>query len=83
MKVLDIIFGIIYIPIGMILFFSIAAFATFLWLPYFIWLIIDKVFMPSINDGFIEFIFVCYGLAIVCLIAPFWIIESRCLKINK
>ena len=71
MKVLDIIFGIICIPIGMILFFSIAAFATVLWLPYFVWKIIDKVFKPSINDDFIEFIFVCYGLAIVCLTVPF------------
>ena len=80
MKLLDIIFGIICIPIGMILFLCVATFATVLWLPYFVWKIIDKVFKPSINDGFIELIFVCYGMAIVCLIAPFWIIESRCLK---
>lgn len=71
MKVLDIIFGIICIPIGMILFLCVAAFATVLWLPYFVWKIIDKVFKPSINDDFIEFIFVCYGLAIVCLTVPF------------
>ena len=71
MKLLDIIFGIICIPIGMILFLCVATFATVLWLPYFVWKIIDKMFKPSINDDFIEFIFVCYGLAIVCLTAPF------------
>ena len=71
MKVFDIILGLIMTPIGMVLFLCVAAFATVLWLPYFVWKIIDKVFKLSINDGFIEFIFVCYGLAIVCLTAPF------------
>ena len=71
MKVFDIILGLIMTPIGIVGFLGIAAFATVLWLPYFVWKIIDKVFKLSINDGFIEFIFVCYGLAIVCLTAPF------------
>ena len=83
MKVLDIILGLIMIPFGMVLFLCIAAFATALWLPYFIWLIISKVFLSSrVNDDFIEFIFICYGLAATCLIAPFGIIESG-IKINK
>lgn len=83
MKVLDIILGLIMIPFGMVLFLCIAAFATALWLPYFIWLIFSKVFLPSrVNDDFIEFIFICYGLAVTCLIAPFGIIESG-IKINK
>ena len=83
MKVLDIILGLITIPFGMVLFLCIAAFATALWLPYFIWFIFSKVFLPSgINDDFIEFIFICYGLAVTCLIAPYGIIESG-IKINK
>lgn len=80
MIVLDIILGLIMIPIGMVLFLCIAAFATVLWLPYIIWLIFSKVFKPIVDDEFIEFIFICYGLAIMCLIAPFGIIES---SINK
>ncbi len=77
MRVFDIILGLIGIPIGMVLFITIAAFATALWLPYFIWRIFRKVFLPSIdNDDFIEFIFICYGLATTCLILPFGIIES-------
>ena len=75
-KVFDIILGLIGVPIGMILFLCIAASATVLWIPYFIWLIINKVFLPSVDDGFIEFIFNCYGLAITCLIIPFGFIES-------
>ena len=83
MMVLDIILGLIMIPIGMVLFLCIATFATALWIPYFIWLIFSKVFLSSRdNDNFIEFIFICYGLAIICLIAPFEIIESG-IKINK
>ena len=80
MKAFDIILGIIGIPIGIVLSLCIAAFATVLWLPYFIWLIINKVFLPSINDDFIEFIFICYGLAITYLIVPFGIIESAIKK---
>lgn len=75
-KVFDIILGLIGVPIGMVLFLCIALFATFLWIPYFIWLIINKVFLPSIDDDFIEFIFICYGFAVTCLIMPFGIIES-------
>ena len=82
MMVLDIILGLIMIPIGMIGFLSIATFTTVLWIPYFIWLIINKVFLPNINDDFIEFIFICYGMAVTCLIAPFTIIEYG-IKINK
>jgi len=82
MRVFDIILGLIMIPFGMVGFLSIATFATVLWIPYFIWIIISKVFLPSINDDFIEFIFICYGLAVTCLIAPFGIIESG-VKINK
>lgn len=82
MRVIDIILGLVCVPIGMVGFLSIAAFATALWIPYFVWLIINKVFKPSINDDFIEFIFICYGLAVTCLIAPFGIIESG-IKINK
>ena len=82
MKLLDIILGFIMIPIGMVLFLCVAAFATVLWLPYFIWSFISKVLMLNIDDEFIEFIFICYGFAIMCLIAPFEIIES-CIKINK
>lgn len=82
MRVLDIILGLICVPIGMVGFLGIAAFATFLWIPYFIWLIINNVFLPSIDDNFIEFIFICYGLAATCLIAPYGIIESG-IKINK
>lgn len=82
MRIFDIILGLIMIPFGMIGFLSIAAFATALWIPYFIWLIINKVFLPSIDDDFIEFIFICYGLAITCLIAPFGIIESS-IKTNN
>ena len=82
MRVFDIILGFIMIPFGMVGFLSIATFATVLWIPYFIWIIISKVFLPSVNDDFIEFIFVCYGLAATCLIAPFGIIESG-VKINK
>lgn len=78
----NIILGLIGIPIGIVGFLGIAAFATFLWLPYFIWLIFIKVFLPSIDDDFVEFIFICYGLALTCLIAPFGIIESG-IKINK
>ena len=77
----DIILGLFCIPFGMILFLCIAAFATALWLPYFMWQIISTVFLPSRdNDDFIEFIFICYGLAIMCLIAPFGIIESAIKK---
>ena len=82
MRVFDIILGLIMIPIGMVGFLGIAAFATVLWLPYFVWLIISKVFSPSIDDVFIEFIFICYGLAVACLIAPFEIIDLST-KINK
>lgn len=82
MRVFDIILGLIMIPFGMVGFLSIAAFATVLWIPYFIWLIINKVFLPSIDDDFIEFIFICYGLAVTCLIAPFGIIESS-IKTNN
>ena len=82
MQVLDIILGLIMIPFGIINFLSIAAFATVLWIPYFIWMIINKVFLLSIDDNFIEFIFICYCLAVTCLIAPFGIIESGA-KINK
>ena len=71
MKLLDIILGFIMIPIGMVLFLCVAAFATVLWLPYIIWSFISNVLMLRIDDEFIEFIFVCYGLAIVCLIVPF------------
>ena len=81
MRVIEIISGLILIPFGMVGFLGVAAFATVLWIPYFIWLIINKVFVPSINDDFIEFIFICYGLAITGLIAPFKIIEGA--KINK
>ena len=81
-RVFDIILGLIGVPIGMVLFLCIAAFATALWLPYFVWLIISKMFFPSIDDDFIEFIFICYGLAVTCLITPFGIIESG-VKINK
>ena len=81
MRVFDIILGFLCIPIGMICFIGIAAFATVLWLPYFIWLIFSKVFLHSLNnDDFIEFIFICYGLATTCLIAPFGIIESAIKK---
>ena len=82
MRVFDIILGLIMIPFGIAGFLSITAFATVLWIPYFIWLIINKVFLPSINDDFIEFIFICYGLAVTCLIAPFGIIESN-IKTNN
>lgn len=81
-KVFDIILGLIGVPIGMGLFLCITAFATVLWLPYFVWLIINKVFLTSIDDDFIEFIFVCYGLAIACVIMPFNIIDLST-KINK
>ena len=81
MRVFDIILGFVCIPIGMVLFLCIAAFATALWLPYFIWLIFSKVFLSNLdNDDFIEFIFICYGLAVTCLIAPFGIIESAIKK---
>lgn len=76
MKLLDIIFGLIMIPIGMVLFLCVAAFATVLWLPYIIWSFISNVLMLGIDDEFIEFIFICYGFAIMCLITPFEIIES-------
>ena len=77
MRVFDIILGLIGIPIGMVCFLGIAVFATSLWLPYFIWRIFSKVFLPSLdNDNFIEFIFICYGLSVTCLILPFGIIES-------
>ena len=77
MRVFDIILGFVCIPIGMALSICIAVFTTTLWLPYFIWAIFSKVFLQSPdNDGFIEFIFICYGLAITCLILPFGIIES-------
>ena len=82
MKLLDIIFGFIMIPIGIVLFLCVAAFATVLWLPYIIWSFISNVLMLRIDDEFIEFIFICYGFAIMCLIAPFEIIESS-IKINK
>ena len=82
MKLLDIIFFFIFNPIGMVLFLCVAAFATVLWLPYFIWAFISKVLMLNIDDEFIEFIFICYGFAITCLITPFEIIESS-IKINK
>ena len=80
MRVFDIILGLIGIPIGMVLFLCIAIFATALWLPYFVWLII-KVFLPSLdNDDFIEFIFIFFFLATTCLIAQFGIIESAIKK---
>ena len=82
MKLLDIILGLIMAPIGMVLFLCVAAFATVLWLPYIIWSFISNVLMLHIDDEFIEFIFICYGFAITCLITPFEIIESS-IKINK
>ena len=82
MKLLDIILGLIMTPIGMVLFLCVATFATVLWLPYIIWSFISNVLMLDIDDEFIEFIFICYGFAIMCLIAPFEIIESS-IKINK
>ena len=50
MKLLDIILGLIMTPIGMVLFLCVAAFATVLWLPYFIWAFISKVLMLNIDD---------------------------------
>jgi len=67
----------------MVGFFVIIAFATVLWIPYFIWLIFSKVFSLSIDDNFIEFIFICYWVAATCLNVPYGIIESALNKINK
>lgn len=82
MRAFNIIFGLIMIPVGVAGCLGIAAVATVLWIPYFIWLIISKVFLPGIDDDFIDFIVICYWLAVICLIAPFGIIESS-IKINK
>lgn len=75
-RICDIIIGLICIPIGFTLFVCVSALATVLWIPYFIWLITRALFFSETDDDFIEFIFICYGLGVTCLIAPFGIIES-------
>ena len=76
MKTIDIIFGLICIPVGIILFLCVALFATVLWVPYLIWLIIKSIFFKNCDDTFLEFIFLCYGFALLCLTMPFVIIET-------
>lgn len=76
MKALDIIFGLICIPIGIILFLCVVLFATVLWVPYLIWIIIKSIFFKNCDDAFLEFIFLCYGLALLCVSIPFAIIET-------
>ena len=75
MKALDIIFGLICIPIGFILFLCVAVFATILWVPYLIWLIIKSIFFKDSDDAFLEFIFLCFGLSMLCMVMPYGIIE--------
>lgn len=76
MKAIDIIFGLICIPVGIILFLCVALFATALWIPYLIWLVIKSIFFKNSDDSFLEFIFLSYGLALLCLTMPFAIIDA-------
>ena len=74
MILINFILAIIFLVISIPVFVAVIAFATLLWPVAFICFLFDIIFRnknKENSNGLEEFIFLCYGLALICLIWPF------------